>query len=303
MKAALDDVAKALRDGAALPEALARRPDAFPDDYRALVKAGADSGRLPEVLRHVEGYHLLRERLRRGFLRFAVYVVTGLVLAAAVLSLVSIAGGQFGQVFEQIDIEMPAATAFVVWTGSRPAVAVSIAAGLVVAAAGALLFVRWLFNRTRIGYWVPAWGWIQRHRDLALLCTTLALRLEASAPMPESLAAAEAVIPNRYLRARLARVRARVSEGEALSTALFYERFFPRTLAWAVSLAEARDDVPSTFHLFGRLYATELARGFEVLLMVLTPLGVLIVGNGAILAIGSLFLPLISLMQGIGMAP
>jgi type II secretory pathway component PulF len=111
----------------------------------------------------------------------------------------------------------------------------------------------------------------------------MAVRLRAGAALPDALAAAEEVLGSPHSRRQARSVRKRVEEGESLSSALFYIPFFPRTLAWAVSMGEARGEVPEVFDTFARLYSAELDRNFGLLLQILTPLGLLALGNVALL--------------------
>ena len=112
----------------------------------------------------------------------------------------------------------------------------------------------------------------------------MAIRLGAGSPLPEALADAGRSVRNAHARRRIEDLSRRVREGEGLSSALFYDTFFPRTLAWAVSMGEARGEVADIFDTFARLYAAELDRTFGLVLQILTPLGLLALGNVALFA-------------------
>src|SRR6185369_8788762 len=75
-----------------------------------------------------------------------------------------------------------------------------------------------------IGYVLPVWGSIQKSRDLARFCCALGLRLRSGAPMVEALLAARDAVANRRFRRLADKLLRRVGDGEALSTALYYDR-------------------------------------------------------------------------------
>ena len=92
---------------------------------------------------------------------------------------------------------------------------------------------------------------------------------------------------------------ARVEDGEDLASALFYLSWFPRTLAWATSLGEARDGLPDIFDHFAKLYASEIQLEFELLYVLLSPLGVLILGNFVLFLVSSLYVPIFEIQRSI----
>jgi general secretion pathway protein F len=298
VREALSGAREALREGVPLPDALGAA--GFPAEYCALVRAGQDAGRLAEVLRSVETYHSLRARVSRQMRRLGAYLATGLCFFLLVMGFVRMWGQRFGESWVALNIAPTLVDRVTMWFLDHWWAIVAVV-GLLVA--GCLAGIRWIQRATRLGrvaYWIPAWGRIQRSRDLAIFCTALALRIRAGAALPQALESAAQALPNAWSRGIAGRVTKRVREGESLSTALFYENFFPRTLAWAVSLGESRNDVPGVVASFARLYSSELERNFEVLLQVLTPLGILAMGNLVFLAVMLVLIPLISIFTKLG---
>jgi type II secretory pathway component PulF len=291
-RAALEGVARALRDGVALPDALARYPDRFPDDYRALIAAGMAGGRLAEVFRQAQSHAVLRARIREKTTRVVVYLLGIAFLAQVVIAIMGVLGrhvaawytgfqDMFSWYFEFYGDD-PGGDPLVrgmAWVGRYAPVLMGGLAGLMLLLTLAWMGVQrwkrlaWIADRT------PVWGRVRKGRDLALFCTAMALRLRSGAALPDCLREAEGTVSTGRVRRGVRALARRVGEGESLSGALFYETRFPRTLAWAVSLAEGRGDVPAVFDTFARIYTSEMERNYEILLQVLTPLGVLFLGN------------------------
>jgi type II secretory pathway component PulF len=154
-----------------------------------------------------------------------------------------------------------------------------------------LLLQRWE-RGGGIGYALPAWGSIQKSRDLALFCCAAGMRLRSGSSTIDALRAARDAVANRRFRRIVDGVVRRVEEGEPLSSALFYHRFFPKTLSWGISLAEENGEVPRAFDTFAGLYTRQMERGFELFHELLTPLGILTIGNVVLLAALMILSPL-----------
>ncbi len=241
LQEALRGTSRALAEGAPLHEALARFPRAFPPDYCALVRAGVESGRLAEVLRTAQAHQSLRARLRSKMRRAALYVLAGAIIGELVLGIAVVAGRFFEDVGRAFEIQME--------LKERNPLSEMLSS---LAQSGGILLLIWpasfavaavLYKIVQrraslgwIGYLLPFWGGVQKSRDLALFCGTLGLRLRSGTPMGPALGSARDAISNRRFRRIADGIIARVGEGESLSAALFYAAFFPKTLAWGISL-------------------------------------------------------------------
>lgn len=294
VRRSLEGLHQATREGQPLPAALRSTPG-IPEEHAALVEAGVAAGRLAEVLRGAASYHALVAAVRHKFRRFAAYLAIGLLLSCAVCAV----GGFLGFSLEGIgrawyDIDNPPISA---WMTRRPLLVIGAACGTLVVLSGlAFLAVAWM-SRRRPGYWIPLWGRLLRARDLGLACSVLGLRLQAGTPAPAALRSAAAAVPNRYARRRLEEAARRVEEGGSLSDALFYLRWFPRSLAWGVSLGERRGELPDVVAAFARIYGAETERAFEMLFVLLAPLGIIALGNVAFLAALLILVPIFQLIS------
>lgn len=301
-RGALGSVSRALGEGASLPDALASAPAAFSPDYCGLVAAGLAARRLPEVFRTVQRYHALCARLASKVARLLVYLALGAVMVELLLVLAGLFGKWFLEVMEAANMaDLSAAAGFAAYRW-LPVVGFPIFVGV----GTALIFaVRGSAWAAWAGNLLPVWGKVARSRDLALFSAAMALRLRSGANLVESLKAAQAVLPLRRTARRVDGLLRAVEEGNSLSSALFYDRFWPRALAWGVSLGEARGDLPAVFDTFAGIYAAEMERRFEIIFQVLTPVGILALANVVLLAISMLLAPLVALggMSGRALQP
>src|SRR6187549_483140 len=95
LREALAGTAAALQDGASLPDALARHPGAFPEEYVALVRTGVESGCLAQALRTAQIHHSFRARLHSRLRRLLLYLMSGLIIGEIVLLMMVFVGDQF----------------------------------------------------------------------------------------------------------------------------------------------------------------------------------------------------------------
>jgi len=297
---ALRGVGRGLEEGMSLPDAMGRYPAVFPADYCGLVRAGSESGRLSDVLRTAQTHHNLRAQLRAKLFRVFLYVVCGLILGELALGSVALVNELARDINQQtmraLELrEGPELTPHsMLQFVALLMVALPIGFGFV--ALGYFVLQRWE-RAGWIGYLIPAWGSIQKSRDLALFCSAVGMRLRAGVPMIEALEDGRKAVVNRRFRYQAGRLIQRVRDGESLSSALFYLRFFPKTMSWGVSLAEENGEVPRALDTFAGLYTTQMERGFELLHELMTPLGVVTIGNVVFLAALALVSPFLTVLK------
>ena len=294
-RTAVDAVTRQIAEGSPLEPAFRLHAEFFPDDFCALVGVGESSGRLAEVLRRAEGGQRLRARLRAHGSRIFLYLAFGILLIGFVTSIFPFTARKLGMVYEQMGMrELPLPTQLAIWLADHAWALPTATILLLLAMLSVFPFLRWIGGSTRLAYWIPVWGPYNRARDLSIACFTLAMKL-ASSPVAEALRAASLAVRRGPVRHALARAAVRVDAGESLSTGLFYGRAIPRTLAWAVSVGEKRNDVPGTIDLFAGIYEREAEKRFELLVVLLTPLCIVLLGNFVFIAMGVIFLPMAAL--------
>jgi len=299
---ALRGVARALGDGATLPDALGRFPDTFPPDYCALVRAGVESGRLADVLRTSRNHQTFLARVRSKMSRLMLYLLAGAFMGELVLVFAVMMGRHIARVNEYYmnQLQFYSKPELVEVMESTMGSAWILLVAWPTAIALGFLFYKFVQRSARagwIGYALPVWGRIQKSRDLATFCCAMALRLRSGSPVPEALQSARDSVRNRRFRRLVDQLIRRIEEGESLSSAMFYLTFFPKTLAWGVSLGEENGEVPRAFDTFSELYTKEMERNFSLLQEFLTPLGILAVGNVALLGALMILTPFFMIIQ------
>ena len=230
--------------GESLPAALARYPRAFSPLYRGLVGAGAETGRLAEVLSRLADYLEAREALRQKVMLALIYPMVVTVIAFAVIA----RPARLRRAAGRVGVSAEPADAAVAHAGadrdervlSRDRMALARRASRRRASRSRSRCRRARFARagTRSCCACRSSGRLFRSLDTARFASTLAILVGSGAPLLRSLDAAADVVRRCRCAKRRARAAGLVREGVALSRALREQKVFPPVLVHLVANGE-----------------------------------------------------------------
>lgn len=288
--------------GEALPAALARYPRAFSPLYRGLVAAGAETGRLADVLARLADYLEAREAMRQKVVLALIYPAVVTVIAFGVIAvLLTYVVPQVVSVYQQSRQTLPwltqtliAASAFFRATGWLWLAAVTAALlAFTFALRRAAFRARWhaLLLRT------PVIGRLLRSLDTARFASTLAILSGSGAPLLRSLDAAADVVRMLPLRAAAARAAALVREGVALSRALREQGEFPPVLIHLVANGEQTGQLAPMLERAAIELERDAERRLSWLAALLQPALIVVMGVIVLVLVLAIMLPIVSMNQ------
>jgi general secretion pathway protein F len=304
--ARVGNVVTALRShimsGESLPVALARYPRCFPPLYRGLVGAGAESGRLPDVLARLADYLEARQALRQKFVTALIYpaLVTAVALGVIAVLLVYVVP-QVVAVYEQSRQTLPWLTRALIATSSffRATGALWLVAFVVLALAAAValrrpaLRARWDAFLLR----VPGLGRLAGSLDAARFASTLAILVGSGTPLLRAMDAAAAVVRLRPIATSATAAAAMVREGVPLAQALRAQGRFPPVLVHLVANGEQTGRLAPMLERA----AAELERDAETRLAwiaaLLQPALIVLMGAIVLVLVLAVMLPIVSMNQ------
>ena len=112
---ALIDVCDEIESGATLSGAMSKVPKAFDRLYVNMIKAGEAGGALEVILRRLAEFQERSQALRRKVKGAMVYPITVVLFACGILTFIMIKiVPQFGKMFKELGVEMPAMTQFLI---------------------------------------------------------------------------------------------------------------------------------------------------------------------------------------------
>ena len=291
-----------LSAGEALPAALARYPRTFSPLYRGLVGAGADTGRLADVLTRLADYLEAREALRQKVVLALIYPAIVTVIAFAVIAvLLAYVVPQVVSVYQQSRQVLPWLTQALIATSAFVRATGWLWLGLVVVAALAFVVAnRRPAFRARWHAWLlrlPVVGRLSRSLDSARFASTLAILVGSGAPLLRSLDAASDVVRMLPLARAARAATALVREGVTLSRALKEQGEFPPVLIHLVANGESSGRLGPMLQRAAEELERDAERRLAWLAALLQPALIVVMGAIVLVLVLAVMLPIVSMNQ------
>lgn len=291
---------KDLLAGSQLSEAMARRPEIFPSDYRAILGAGEAGGVTGQVLKQIA--EMLARRLEiRGKISSALVYPAILILMSmvSVVVIVFVLVPSISPIFTDADLPLPGVlktfadlqenwvrTAFVLGFGG---------------VAGALLWNRAKHNAEmmlgldRLKCSLPVVGRLIQAREAGGFARALGTLLSARVPLMAAMQTARALVVNRHLNALYAKAIDRVPEGTPLHRAFGGIGLLPATSLRLVAVGEESGQLGPMLIQAATALEGDLQRHIERMVGLLTPILTLAIGGG----VGALIMQVMSAVLSI----
>ena len=291
-----------LAAGEALPAALAKYPRTFSPLYRGLVGAGAETGRLADVLARLADYLEAREALRQKVVLALIYPMIVTVIAFAVIAvLLAYVVPQVVSVYQQSRQTLPWLTQALIATSAFFRATGWLWLGLVVVVAAALLLAnRSAAFRARWHAWllrVPVIGKLSRSLDSARFASTLAILVGSGAPLLRSLDAASEVVRMLPLQRAARAATVLVREGVTLSRALKEQAEFPPVLIHLVANGESSGRLGPMLQRAAEELERDAERRLAWLAALLQPALIVVMGAIVLVLVLAVMLPIVSMNQ------
>ena len=294
------NVRGAILDGRSFADALGDHPAAFPEFYRASVRAGEQSGRLGEVLGHLADFVENRYRTANTLQLALLYpALLAAVSGSMMVLLLVYVVPDIVHVFVSRGATLPFLTRALIALSSFVSSYGLIVLALLVGGgwlarrwlsvpANGLAFDRWL-NTTR------PFASFSRQLNASRFAGSLATLVSSDVPLVDALATAAAVTPNRHVRAAAIQVAARVREGTSLHRAMADAQVFPPMLVAIVASGETSGRLGAVLLRAAGDMERDLVTLTATLMALIEPAVLLLMGGVVLLMVLSILLPIIDL--------
>ena len=299
-------VFESLRDavaaGESLASALARWPRTFGTLYRGLVSAGAETGRLPDVLSRLADYLEDRQALKQKFTLALIYPALVTVVAIAVIAaLLLYVVPQVVAVYQQSRQTLPWLTQALIATSAFFRATGWLWLVLVVALlVGFALAYRAERVRARVHAAIlraPVVGRLVVALDTARFASTLAILVASGAPLLRALDAAKDVIWAMPIAHAASAASALVREGVTLARALKEQRVFAPVLVHLVANGEASGRLAPMLERAAGELEREAERRLTWFAALLQPALIVLMGAVVLVLVLAVMLPIVSMNQ------
>ena len=293
-------IAAQLQRGKSLEDCLAASSRRLPPHLAGLVRAAQRTGELgPMLAEWLENRRAARQHWRAvlaalTYPALVIFLVMGVFLLFAIVLV-----EPFRRMFEEFGLKLPFVTVHFFWMCD---VVTQIAPPCLAAAFVALAALRliggrtgWSWLLTNVPLIGPPWHWT----GVAEMLRCLSLLVGHRVPLPEALRLTADGIADAYVGSQCRVLARRVEQGRSLTMALVDLRTLPLSIVPLVRWGEQRDLLAEGLRSAAEMIEGRLSLRTATLVQIVPPmvyvLIVVFIGSG----IGALFLPLISLIQGL----
>jgi len=293
-----------IRGGNTLSKALSLYPAHFSNFYISFVNAAEISGNMAQSLEDLAVYLEKARALKDKLLSAMIYPL--ILIAVTILSLLVIVLfvlPEFSRLFEDMNAELPASTAFVL------AAADSVRAyGLYVLAllgVVALYFrqrrqdPRWKLDWDRRMLGMALIGDLTKKIEIARLSRSLGTLLRGGVPILQALTIAKDVVANSALVSRLESATSSLQDGSSLAKPLLVSGDFPEFALQMIQVGEETGELDKMLIRVADIYDEEVGVTTQRLLTILEPLTIVTLG----LVIGGIIMSILVAILSINELP
>jgi general secretion pathway protein F len=289
----VEQLQETVRGGDTLSSALEKYPQHFSDFYINFVRSAEFSGNMAESLQDLSRYldkaKVLREKLKSALI-YPVILIGVTVISLAVIFVFVLP--EFARMFEDMDAELPAVTAFVMGAANLLSDYGLVVVGLIVLAV--IYFRRRMQDESWRSAWdqrlltIPVLGDLIKKVEMARLSRSMGTLLRGGVPLLSALKIAGDSLQNRLLASRLVEATSSLQEGSGLAGPLMDAGVFPEFALQMIQVGEETGQLDKMLLKVADIYDDEVATATERMLAVLEPImiiGLAIVIGGIVVSI------------------
>ena len=301
----LREVKDDIRGGASTSNALAKHSQYFSELYVATVKAGEQSGNLPDVLQRYVAYLKLMIALRQKVTKAISYPLVLVFIGVAVIGfLLTYVMPTFVSVYGESAKTLPWATQLLLDVVTQSE---SLALPAIVVVIGMLLGMRAYYMTSagrlsidRLFLTLPVAGQIVVQHNTVQLTRTLGTILGGGTPLVDALQSACAAVSNRFVSQQLVRAVDEIREGATLAKALDRPKVLPRLAIEMLSVGEETGSLETMLRDIAEFYEADLDTRLAQLTTWIEPALLLVMGVmvGGIVIV--MYLPVFQMAGAVG---
>jgi type II secretory pathway component PulF len=266
-----------IREGRSLFQAFSDHPRIFPRLYCAMIRAGEESGALPEIMDRLIYVITHEEKVKndiQGALRYPMFVLA--VLGGAFLVLLTFVVPRFVDIFEQGGVEIPLPTRICMMMYTF----LSQFGGYMLLTAGVLMVAGFYYVRTDTGRLMkdrllmalPLIGSLLVKSAMSRFSSIFSILQASGVGVLESLRVLTDTIDNAAIAVEFKKIRTQLEEGRGISGPLKRARYFPPMVVSMVAIGEESGNLDGMLKEISDHYDAEVEYATKRLAEALGPL-------------------------------
>ncbi|MCA0359906.1 MAG: type II secretion system F family protein [Armatimonadetes bacterium] len=283
LKPTLETVTMDVKGGMTLNEALAKHPNVFSKLYVNMIRAAEIGGILDIILDRLSGFLEYESEVKSKIKSAMMYPVLVLCFSQVMLFvLFSFVLPKFKEIFEGMDVELPAVTAALFAAGDF----MQKSWWMILIALGAAFFALKSYSKTPKGRYqadwlklkVPVMGELSLKMSVARFCRTLGTLINSGVPMMRSLEIVGETLGNQVLTGAVDQTRLSIREGNKLSAPLASSGLFPSMVTHMIDVGEETGRLSEMLVKVGDFYDSEVEQTVKGLTSMIEPLLIIFLG-------------------------
>ena len=300
LKRVLREVAEDVASGHGLADSFESKGETLPRVFVETVRAGEESGHLPEGFVRLHKYYDRRSKIAAKVSAALTYPIFVLVIAIVVVAvmMVMVIPAIAGMV-SSLGTDMPAITQFLIdtsdWVSNNILLLLIV---LVLAIAGVKLFSTTESGKTmlaRMKLKMPVLGTIGTYSGASQFANTMSMLVSAGLPITRAVAVTARVLDNYVLSRQVGRMEASLQEGRTLGECMETCDGFPRTLIEMTTVGEQTGELEGTLDTMGTFYDDETQRVTDRALSLMEPALLVLMALFAGFIVIALYLPMFTM--------
>jgi len=283
-KKALISIAEEITKGKSFSDALSSHSDIFPELFISMVKVGEEAGTLEDVLKvltnQMEREYELKSRVKGAMIYPA--IIISAMIGIGILMLIMVIP-KLAETFEELDIELPPTTRFVIFLGTFLAQKWYV---ILILALLLAIFLR-IILKTKTGkrivdfltLKIPIISPLIQKTNSAYFVRTLSSLITSGVPIVRSLEIVSGAVGNVYFQETLQEASEKVRKGSKLSESLRpYQKLYSPTVVQMIQVGEETGETSTILAKLADFYEEEVANATKNLSAVIEPVLMLLIG-------------------------
>jgi type IV pilus assembly protein PilC len=303
MTKVLREIASDVEAGSTLCAAFGKHQKIFSKLFTSMIRAGEESGALPNVLQRLGDYLEAKDALAgkiRSASAYPAFIAGFFIMAVAGIMLFLIP--QFESIFESFDLELPALTKFLMATSRF--VGHYLIYEIVATGVGVYLFLKWhktAAGKAKVDAWLlkaPIFGKLILKAAVARF-SRLGTLMDNGVAVVQALEIVGETSGNAVIKHAVDSVSRGVVNGSTISERLEETHVFPKMVVSMVAAGEGSGNLPEMLGKISDFYSREVDAAISGLTSMIEP--ILIVGLGAIVTVVvlAIYMPIFKMATGI----
>lgn len=296
----LAEVATDVASGHGLADSFENKGTELPRVFVETVRAGEESGHLPESFERLQSYYDKRSKVASKVASAITYPIFVAIIAVVVIAVMMVAViPAIGGMIQSTGGDMPGITQFLIdvstWLSTYWYIVLAVVVLIVV---GARLYAKTENGRTRLAKLklkLPVLGIIGVDSGASQFANTMGTLIAAGLPMTRAVAVTGRVMDNYVLSREVGRMESGLEEGRTLGECMAECSYFPRTLVEMCTVGEQTGQLEDTLETMGDFYDSETQRVTDRALSLMEPSLLVLMALFAGFIVIALYLPLFTM--------